>query len=1272
MLDFLMCGETHHPKTKVVEIYPRFIIKNRLKDLMIRGGDFYAVYNEHTGMWSTDEQVAINLIDEVLDEYAQNVKHMDDERVVVSHMWDAKSGSIDAWHKFVQRQLRDNFKPLDNAITFDGDKVDREDYVSKTATYPLKKSSIDAYDTLMKTLYTPPERRKLEWAVGAVIAGDIREIQKFIVLYGSAGSGKSTFLNIIQQLFEGYYCTFDAKALGQSSNAFAMESFKNNPLVGIQHDGDLSRLEDNTKINSIVSHEPMELNEKFQSKYTIILNTFLFIGTNEPVKITGGKSGLLRRLIDVSPSGEKIPYEEYSKMMERIPFELSGIAKHCLDVYKTLGRSYYDNYVATSMLQATNDFYDFMDEYYDMFVEKDVVQLKDIWMLYKKYCTYANVHYIYNMRKVRTELMNYFDAFIQDGHFEGAHLRNYYVGFKADKFVQRDPDEQLSKINSKEKQSEDSWFVVEDATTSMLDEVLADCPAQLANKDGNPKRAWDSVKTKMKSIDPTKLHWVRPPANLITIDFDIKDETGEKSFIENLKAVSKFPKTYGELSKGGEGIHLHYWYEGDVNELSHLYDEDIEIKTYTGKSSLRRRLSKCNSLPIAMISSGLPKREVKKVISEEAIQTEKGIRSFIKNCLGKKHHGATKPEIDFIKSELDKCYENGITYDVSDMKAAVTAFATNSTNQARTCLTIVSKMKFHSDHPSEPIAAKEDDLVFFDIEVYPNLFVVVYKPEGGEPVQMVNPTPMDIAALCEHRLIGFNNRRYDNHILYAKMVMEADNYELFRISQGLINGKRDFTFREAYNLSYADVYDFSTDKKSLKKFEIELGLHHQEMEIPWDEPVDESLWNEVAGYCTNDVIATEAVFHARKADFECREILADVANLLNDETRNTPNDTTRTLMSRIMFGKEQNPQNEFVYTDLSKEFPGYKFEQGKSTYKGEVTGEGGYVYSEPGMYQNVLLLDIASMHPTTIENLNLFGPYTERFSEIKAARLAVKHKDFDTAKTMLNGALSKYLDDESQADALAYALKIAINSVYGLTAARFSNAFKDPRNIDNIVAKRGALFMIDLKEAVQAKGYKVAHIKTDSIKIPDADDEIKQFVMEFGEKYGYTFEHEATIEKMCLVNKSVYIAKYAWHEKPKKIGMWDPTGEQFAQPYVFKTLFSKEKIGFEDLCVTNTVTTAMYLDMNETLKEDEHDYHFVGKAGKFCPIQNGCGGGVLLRKKDYNYNAVGGSKGYRWLESEDVAALNKESDIDISYFDALVDDAKTSLSEHGDFNWFIS
>ena len=146
-------------------------------------------------------------------------------------------------------------------------------------------------------------------------------------------------------------------------------------------------------------------------------------------------------------------------------------------------------------------------------------------------------------------------------------------------------------------------------------------------------------------------------------------------------------------------------------------------------------------------------------------------------------------------------------------------------------------------------------------------------------------------------------------------------------------------------------------------------------------------------------------------------------------------------------------------------FPGYVFDHGKSTYMGEEVGEGGYVYSEPGMYGNIALLDIASMHPSSIVAEQLFGrSYTDVFSDILSARLAIKHKDFDKAKKLLGGKLEKYLTDESAAGDLAFALKIAINSVYGLTSASFENSFRDPRNVDNIVAKRGALFMINLKK----------------------------------------------------------------------------------------------------------------------------------------------------------------------------------------------------------------
>lgn len=73
--------------------------------------------------------------------------------------------------------------------------------------------------------------------------------------------------------------------------------------------------------------------------------------------------------------------------------------------------------------------------------------------------------------------------------------------------------------------------------------------------------------------------------------------------------------------------------------------------------------------------------------------------------------------------------------------------------------------------------------------------------------------------------------------------------------------------------------------------------------------------------------------------------------------------------------------------------------------------------------------------------------------------------------------------------------------------------------------------MVNLKHAVQSQGFTVAHIKTDSIKIPDATPEIIKFVTEYGKLYGYNFEHEATYDRMCLVNDAVYIARYATVEK---------------------------------------------------------------------------------------------------------------------------------------------
>ena len=431
------------------------------------------------------------------------------------------------------------------------------------------------------------------------------------------------------------------------------------------------------------------------------------------------------------------------------------------------------------------------------------------------------------------------------------------------------------------------------------------------------------------------------------------------------------------------------------------------------------------------------------------------------------------------------------------------------------------------------------------------------------------------------------------------------------------------------------------------------------------------------------------------------------------------------------------PGYEYIYDDKDKQF--------HNMYRGVDVGKGGYVYANPGIYGNVALLDVASLHPNSIRAMNCFGEYTKNFTDILDARIAIKHGDYETASKMLDGKLAPYLKDKTQAKALSQALKIAINSVYGLTAAGFENPFKDSRNKNNIVALRGALFMKTLQDEVEKRGFTVVHIKTDSIKVADATPEIIEFINEFGKDYGYTFEHEATYEKICLVNNAVYIAKYATVDQCIRLygeeyvykdndtlkgnkeegGQWTATGTQFQVPYVFKTLFSKEPIEFSDLCETKEVKAALYLDMNERLpdvtmyeKELEklqknvrdpksklnnmtvgfeaelhktlarieelkeliktgHDYHFVGKVGSFCPIKPGCGGAELVRGSKTSdgtekYDSAAGAKDYRWLEAEMVKTLNKEKDIDHSYYVKLVDEAIESISQYGDFEMFAS
>ena len=472
----------------VPQAYPDWVV-DTFDDLMIRGGAFYAIWDEERNMWSTNEFDVRRLVD--LDIYAfvdeANRNGHELEPLIMRNF------STGSWEKF-QKYIRNlpnngNYHPLDENITFANTEVKKKDFVSKRLPYSLVEGKTDAWDELIGVLYSPTERDKIEWTIGAIVSGDSKWIQKFLVFYGPPGTGKSTVIDIVEKLFEGYVATFEAKALTSSSAQFAMEAFEANPLVAIQHDGDLSKVEDNTRLNSIVGHDSMTVNVKYRSAFTMRPNALVILGTNKPVKISDAKAGNTRRLIDVHPTGAKIEPTRYHILCENVNYELGAIASKCFQRYYEMGKFYYDNYIPTKMMMLTDHFYNFVEAHYDIFKNSDGVQLKKAWDLYKAYCEDANIIKRFQYHEVRDELNSYFDEFKERHFIDEKEYRSVYIGFRG--LPEQGPIPFIP----------DTSYVIELETyepgyfDSAFNNLYPDQPAQQAKESGYPGQRWEAVST---------------------------------------------------------------------------------------------------------------------------------------------------------------------------------------------------------------------------------------------------------------------------------------------------------------------------------------------------------------------------------------------------------------------------------------------------------------------------------------------------------------------------------------------------------------------------------------------------------------------------------------------------------------------------------------------------------------------------------------------------------------------------------------------------------
>jgi hypothetical protein len=1216
-------------------------------DLVCKGGAMYAYW--HKGLWRTGWHDLIKLIDKDVIDFTKEFKARNEDRDVTMKLMSTHSTTVmDTFQKYCKNMPESDVE-FNTKILFSDQTPVREDYSTTQLSYTPAPGDTPAFDEMFNRLYERKELDKILWFIGASLTNHMPKIQKFLFLYGGKGSGKGTIIKVFKMLFEGYYSGIDLHKLTGNSE-FATAGVRETQLL-IDDDSDLSAIKDDTNLLKLTSHEPILVNNKYQSTYTVTFKGLLVAASNQRFKVRNIDSGITRRAVVAEPTDLTHDYETYMTLMDKMQFELPHIAQKAVDFFIAKGPGYYQSYVPFEMMESTDLFFSFMREHAKALGNRTT--LKSAAELYRAYLQDYDYDTSGYKKRVKNELKRYYNSFVEQKRIDGEVIKNVYEDLKWEELF---PDDQRPDIGSGDSEKDlIKYFELDKNAESTFDRVAQSYPAQYTNSEGNPKVKWDEVTTALKDLKTNELHFVRVPINHIVIDLDMKNEDGEKDLSLNLKASKKFPETYTELSKSGKGVHLHYIYDGDVEKLASEFEPDIEIKVYKGKASLRRKLTLCNSKEITHISTGLPeKEEVLEMYDQiEVIHwNEAKMRKAVKGNLEKKYHQSTRPSVDFIVKIFDDAVKADVKYDLRDMRQDILAFASSSSHQAPYCLKAISKIKYSTmeEEDTKDLQVKsgqkyydKEDLWFYDVEVFSNLFIVALKQYGeGKPVTTwINPSKEQIESLVNRPLVGFNNRKYDNHIIYAALLGE-DNLSLYRQSQRIINDKdsQSGMYSGAYELSYTDIYDYCNagNKKSLKKWEVELGIKHDEFELAWDQPVPEDMWQRAAEYCGNDVLATEAVFNATYSDYTARRILSEISGLGMNSTSN------QQTAAIIFEGRnKRDTMQDLQYTDLSETFPGYTYSFGKSEYRGENPGEGGYVYAEPGVYENVALLDVTSMHPTSAIAMGMFGKYTKNYSDILQARIDIKHGDYDAAKTRFNGMLAQFLEDKKSAKDLSNALKTPLNSVYGLTSASFENQFRHPKNNDNIVAKRGALFMIDLKHAVQEKGYTVAHIKTDSIKIPNASQDIIDFVFEFGKKYGYDFEHEATYKKLALVNKSTYICLDQDDE-------WHATGTQFLDPYVFKTLFSKEELTKEDFFVTKEVKNAsVYLGDK-----------FIGRLASLYASQSG---EEVFRVADEKKGSISGTKGFRWKLAKD---FTDRKDVDMSYYQGMVEKAIEAISKVGD------
>ena len=363
------------------------------------------------------------------------------------------------------------------------------------------------------------------------------------------------------------------------------------------------------------------------------------------------------------------------------------------------------------------------------------------------------------------------------------------------------------------------------------------------------------------------------------------------------------------------------------------------------------------------------------------------------------------------------------------------------------------------------------DILVYDFEVFKKFWCVVIASATG--ILEITDRVQLMDYYKEHRgciWVGYNSTHYDQYILGA-VYNGFQNESLYRVSQDLIEEGR--TKRGGGPPAGFISYDTGDKFRSLKELEAFMGHSIEESSIPFDYDGEftEEMKAETLRYCRHDVLETVEVLKNRIYDFMAQKSLIETFKLPQTDYRLTKAQlTAKVLKCRKAWELDRLEEEELASSEwdnqildcvhITKYPEVLEFYSNRANYMDgtkEIMISGvPHTFALGGIHGAIkrchrkgqlLHIDVTSYYPSIMIQHNLLTRRSKEpglFTEIYNKRVELK----------------KAGKKQEQAP-----YKIILNSTFGITNHKYSDAYDPQRNHD--VCINGQLMLLMLLEMLE-------------------------------------------------------------------------------------------------------------------------------------------------------------------------------------------------------------